>query len=310
MTHVSYYFQHTEQRKLDRVVQHPLFDKLIQYFVDHQDQEIILRELKRVFSNEQHSEKHFEQFLEDVIRFDLIRREERRYFLNFPLFQAADLQNVHKDQALKLKEHLQDLSELQRIHCYGDTLWDALFSTEGDYFYGIVSEDPLFFERHQAGNDQLTFVSVYPKGATPFNLAAYFTVMADTSGDNLPQIYQPLQRLIGDVDSVYFATQAYRMVRAVRKNRRIADKRNIFLESLLLTKDVTRTEEGYAFLTPVLTEDDTQHITQTLNLEEFLRPFQQMNDRNQRVLSKQLFYQSCLNIFLGDSLELTYFIYR
>ncbi|MBL1230716.1 DUF1803 domain-containing protein [Enterococcus sp. BWB1-3] len=304
MTKIIYYYQNKEQKKLDKLVKNPLFEKISLYLLDHQGEEIILRELKKVFINE----KQFEQFLEEMIRFGLVNREERRYSLNFPLFQQSELQIKPLELASQLKESLKSQTPAEQVRFYGDILWEILFSNEEDYFFGInETASPSFYERVEAGNGQLTFVSVHKKEAVPLNLAAYFDTMTVTSGDGLPFVYQPLQELIGDVDSEYFAAQAYRIVRAVLKKRKIADKRNIFLESLVVTNDLTRTEDGWVLQVPIITEENPPL---TVSLSVYTDKFQQIIDKNQRLLKKRLFYQTCLELYLENQDYLTYYKYN
>lgn len=297
---ITYYFKHKEQKKLGKLVNDPLFQQIVSYFHE-QEGEIILRELKKSFP-----EKNFEQFLEEMIKFRLIRREERRYYLEIPFFK----EELTQEERTAADNFVQS-EAVQRIDkhwFYGEFLWNHLFDSEEDYFFGVyeLSEDRgiPFFEKDSYGNEQLTFVSIHPIDSHPYDLASYFSVMEATSGEDLPKSYQPLQQLIGDVDSQYFSAQAYRIVRAVMKGRRIADKRNIFLETMTLTGDLVKSKEEWQLAAPVI---QAKEFPDDLS-SAYLETLQQASDVNQRVCKKMQIYQYCLSSFLSDTTAMSYLI--
>ncbi|WP_339101879.1 DUF1803 domain-containing protein [Candidatus Enterococcus clewellii] len=298
---ITYYFKHKNQKKLNRLVNDPLFDRIITYFNEHQTEKIILRALKQTFQ-----EKNFEKFLEEMVDFQLIRREERGYSLTLSFFDAA-ISDKDKQFA---EDFTQDMTnqEVDPSYLYGEVLWNRLFESENDYFFGVIdsSDDTQpFFEKHQTGNEQLQFVSIHPKDQQPLDFASYFSVMEATSGEGLPEVYQELQELIGDVDSAYFAAQTYRIVRAVLKNRRIADKRNIFLEAFVMTNGLIKTEKGWQLKAPIL---QNETITKELDISPYITHYNQVTDTNQRVFEKMQFYSCCMAIILNGKEAFSYLI--
>jgi hypothetical protein len=295
---ITYYFQQKNQKKLEKLVNDPLFHQIISYFQKHQTEEIILRELKKTFQ-----QKNFEQFLEEMIQYQLIRREDRRYYLEIPFFEAEVSGKIRK-VAKSFAQEQADQVENQ-LFLYGEYLWNSLFQAEEHYFFGVIDATESFFEKQRYGNEQLSFVSIHQKNTQPIDFASYFAAMEETSGENLPEAYQPLQELIGDVDNHYFAAQCYRIIRAVLKNRRIAEKRNIFLEALVMTKQLIKTEEGWQLETPVI---QSETADEKPLISSYLAEYDQMADENQRVFSKMTFYQCCLMSYLKEEDSLSYFI--
>lgn len=295
---ITYYFQHKNQKKLEKLVSNPLFDPLVSYFQKDQTGEIILRELKKTFQ-----EKNFEQFLEEMVQFQLIRREDRRYYLEIAFFEANVPEKEYRAAINFTQEHTKQADK--QLFLYGELLWDNLFKNEDDYFFGVIDPTESFFEKQQYGNEQLSFVSIHRKNSLPLDFASYFAIMEETSGENLPEVYQPLQELIGDVDSAYFAAQSYRIIRAVLKNRRIADKRNIFLEALVLTEQLAKTEEGWQLKAPLIKSEaiDDKQLSKS-----YLERYEQITDTNERVFRKMNFYQSCLMNYLNGKESLSYLI--
>ncbi|MGC6767743.1 DUF1803 domain-containing protein [Enterococcus sp. LJL51] len=301
MTEITYYFQHKKQAKLNKLVNNPLFNEVVAYFQKHQQEEIILRDLKKVFSD-----KSFEQFLEEMIDFRLISRQERRYFLTISFFSAEDFSKVSEEKINEVEKRINGYTEIEKVNFYGEMLWDSLFTEEQDYFFGVASSAaPVFFEKNTAGNEQLSFVSIHPKSSYPFDLPSYFTAIAALGTGGIPNSYQPLQQLIGDVDSHYFASQAFRVFRSVIKKRRIADKRNIFLEALLLTGDLSQEDNQWELSYPVLNKEN---LKPSVHYEE-LSVYQEAADAQERVFMKHVFYQQCLLRFLKTGQQLRYSIY-
>ncbi|MGL4696436.1 DUF1803 domain-containing protein [Enterococcus larvae] len=294
-----YYFQHKQQKKLEKLVKNPLFHQIVAYFNEHQKEETILRELKKAFQ-----ERNFERFLEEMIDFELIRREDRRYYLEIPFFEADAIEQVQESAQLFVQKN----TGLEPNLFYGEIVWKQLFESEEDYFFGVHYKEEmkpqLFFVKEQCGNDQLQFVSIHPKENAALDFPTYFAMMEETSGENIPEVFQPLQELIGDVDSQYFAAQSYRIIRAVLKNRRIADKRNIFLEALVLTDELARTEEGWQLKLPIIQNQQIEEMDLTNDLVYY----NQIEDSNQRVFNKFQFYQHCLSVVMGENESLSYLI--
>lgn len=298
---ITYYYQHKNQKQLTRLVNDPLFHRIITYFNEHQTEKIILRALKQTFQ-----EQNFERFLEEMVNFQFIRREERGYSLTIPFFDAT-ISDKEKQVAEDFTQNPTN-QDTDPSYLYGEALWSCLFEKENDYFFGVFdsSDDSQpFFEKQANGNEQLQFVSIHPKGTQPLNFASYFSVMEATSGEALPEVYQELQDLIGDVDSAYFAGQTYRIVRAVLKQRRIADKRNIFLEAFVMTNGVIKTEEGWQLKIPVL---QNEALAKEVDISAYIRDYDQVTDRNQRVFKKMQFYRHCMEIVLNGKESFSYLI--
>lgn len=78
---------------------------------ENQQHEIILRELKTKFP-----QKKFEHFLDQLIEEKLVLRENRRYMLNFPIFNnekdLTESQNITNELLPQLRELSQEEQKL------------------------------------------------------------------------------------------------------------------------------------------------------------------------------------------------------
>ncbi|MGV1139207.1 DUF1803 domain-containing protein [Enterococcus hirae] len=84
---MNYFYSQNHQQLLSKLVNNAVFPTLIEYLHHHQEEDIILRELKKNFDHPK-----FEAFLDQLIDENLIKRENRRYKLNFPIFEEETYQ--------------------------------------------------------------------------------------------------------------------------------------------------------------------------------------------------------------------------
>lgn len=91
---MNYFYSQNHQQLLSKLVNNAVFPTLIEYLHHHQEEDIILRELKKNFD-----QPKFEAFLDQLIDENLIKRENRRYKLNFPIFEEETYQKEIEEAA-------------------------------------------------------------------------------------------------------------------------------------------------------------------------------------------------------------------
>ena len=94
------------------------------YLYEHREQETILRELKKFSQNK------FSHFLDLLIDAGLIKREERRYHLNFPIFDPKDYLQQATSAAETIAEQLKRLSVDEQKLAMGEVIWAYCFEDE------------------------------------------------------------------------------------------------------------------------------------------------------------------------------------
>ncbi|MGM0124437.1 hypothetical protein IGI37_001815 [Enterococcus sp. AZ194] len=216
---MNYFYQGTNEKHYREVVKNPLFNELVSYMSEQTEQRLILRQLHAQFP-----EKNFEKFLDKLISLGIVVRENRQYTLGFPIYKETVAVN-------KLSQMLAEIVKNETMEnqegYLGEIVWNKLFPA-ADYFYGVVVETD-FYTKSEVGNEDLQFVSLALTDK-PITLPDYFSFIRQQKG--LPETFQGLHQLIGDVNEVYFFNQVEMVLEKVEKGRLRTSRRNIFLESL------------------------------------------------------------------------------
>lgn len=205
------------------------FEKLTDFLQEQPT--VTLRQLKTVFP-----EKNFERFLDQMIQLGFVRREDRRYSLDFPIYE----EKIPLVEILGLQEERLETADLVRI-CY--EVIEAL--KQRTYFFALTDKQrlPMYFE---AGN-QIRFYSVlYQRNSCA--LPVYFTNNREGRTEKNPL---ELQQLIGDVNEEYFFDQVEVILERSNKQRKIRE--SIFLKALLETQILQ--EETNQVRVPVISSE-------------------------------------------------------
>ncbi|ALS38063.1 hypothetical protein ABID30_000249 [Enterococcus rotai] len=308
MENITYYYAQTNQSEpLDKIVSDPLFKEVVAYFTERQDQEIILRQIKADIP----TNSNLELYLDKLIKYNLIERKNRRYSLSFPIY-ANESRQILPESLIELLEGMKQESKRTNYFLFGEWLWSLLFDEEqGDYFFGVKDSSnglPLF-QRREEGNDALRFVSIFTAQQVPFDLANYFNLLSKRQA--LPQIFEPLQNLVGDVDLNYFIQQIQKVIRTVNRNKTRERKVNIFQEALLVTGDLMRDEENQLYFAVPLLEDQVLSGEMKVRLDQMKAELSSLwaniTDENQRVFLKHQIYSTLFENGLPKQHYIHYF---
>ncbi|MGX7243364.1 DUF1803 domain-containing protein [Enterococcus quebecensis] len=310
MENIVYYFgSNTDEANLNKIVSDPLFMKIVSYLIERQGQEVILRQIKSDIP----TNSNLELYLDKLIKHKLLERENRRYTLSFPIYFKDETQLQVSDSIKKALQMIINEGIHASYFLFGEWLWSLLFEEEnGDYFFGLEfsSESfPVFFSRIEEGDANNNIVSIFADNIIPFDLANYFFLLSKRS--ELPKQFEPLQHLIGDVDINYFIPQIQKVIRSAKRNKSDKSKMNIFQETLLLTGDLKRSNDGQIyFSTPILKDYMPSAVVQesldTLESELSLL-WESIEDQNLRVLFKKQLYSLLFSDYFPNTNSFHYF---
>lgn len=308
MGNATYYFaSNKNEEELSNIVSDPLFNKIVDYLSNRKGQEVILRQIKTdILTND-----NLELYLDKLIKYDLLERKNRRYSLTFPVYSNEKSLPTPDSITHLLKEIVQIGSTVTNHYVFGEWLWSLLFKEEQDnYFFGVKNSIESFpiFSRREVGNDSLRFVSVYPNGTIPLDLANYFDFLSKRQ--ELPEQFETLQKIIGDVDIHYFIPQIQKIIRSVRRNRSREGKTTIFQEALLVTGDLKKNEDHSLILAvPILEDVPSNQIQLTLDeiKAELIPMWEMIHDKNQRIFFKHQLYSILFDYCLPEEDHLSYF---
>ena len=92
----------------------------------------------------------------------LIKREERRYHLNFPVFDPNDYLQQVTSAAETIADQLKRLSVAEQKLAMGEVIWAYCFEDERKeaYFYGVRNSRETELLRTTAGNQKYRFITL------------------------------------------------------------------------------------------------------------------------------------------------------
>lgn len=212
-----YYFGN--DRQIKKLINDPLFKKISSYL--YQNPNIILRQLKAVFS-----EENVEKTLEAAVKLQLISREERRYRLRFAVYDSAGLENMR--QSPEFNQEQEKLFSLDKHNQQSIAYLMMKGISQLDDVFAIV-DGPMLAKLGEVGNQRLEFVTLYLEEEIPLDLAAYFNEEARSQIG----VLQPLTATIGDVDPVYFFDQIEVILERAAAGKKIRD--SIFYQALRIS---------------------------------------------------------------------------
>ena len=114
---MNYYYSKNKENFYQKLTGDPLFSLLTDYLYEHREKETILRELKKEFP-----QNKFSHFLDLLIDAGLIKREERRYHLNFPVFDPNDYLQQVTSAAETIADQLKRLSVAEQKLAMGEVI--------------------------------------------------------------------------------------------------------------------------------------------------------------------------------------------
>ena len=190
-----------------RLTRQPFFKDLINY-LDQQD-DVILRQIKAQFTDQP-----VDKLMEEYIKAGLILRENKRYTLNLPFLESADL--VDLDQEVFVREDSELFQELKA----------KVFQTE---LRNMTNEAILIEETDFARNAQ--------------TLSNYFYKVAQQYP--LTEEQEKLYAILGDVNPEYALKYMTSFLLKFLKKEVVQQKRrDIFVDSLVLLGYIIQNEDG------------------------------------------------------------------
>jgi hypothetical protein len=295
LANITYYFGAKNSKQLKKITANPLFQQVVDYLT--QQPNVILRQLKARFENE----AHFDIFLDQLIKYDLLERKNRRYTLNFPIFSSCDF--VLPEKVIVEIQQMKQANPEFNCFLLGQWLWARLFEEES-YFFGVDSRKTSlhFYTRTEIGNETLSFVSITSDDREEVTVANYFSVLRE--GGELPSTFQTLEKLIGDVDVDYFMLQTRRILRSLKRKN---GKRNIFQEALVETGTLQKDEEERYKLTLPMVNKEFPVDVQAPQLQKTVSELNKMTV-NQRVFLKKQLYSLLFHTCFPEKQSISYMI--
>ena len=190
-----------------RLTRQPFFRDLVDYLDQHDD--VILREIKAQFP-----EIPVDKFLEEYIKAGLILRENKRYTLNLPFLESADL--VDLDQEVFVREDSEFYQELK----------NKVFQTElRNTTNAAILVEETDFERNAQ------------------TLSNYFYKVAQQYP--LTEEQEKLYAILGDVNPEYaLKYMTTFLLKFLKKDQLMQKRRDIFVDSLVLLGYIVQNEDG------------------------------------------------------------------
>lgn len=255
-------------QKIASLIHSSFFMELVKYLNTHQD--VTLRQLKADVTNV----AHFDKYLSTLIAYGLIKRQSRRYTLNFPIYTE-----IVQDNAFNEVYDQSVIIELAR----------NLKSLEDDRFYAV--EIAVFAHFDVLSNGYMRIETIY-NDPTGQHLAGYLQACQQQLNLNK---YTEIYNLLGDVDVQYLLDQYEALFdKILHKRRRIRD--SIFVQSAIHFGFVQRNEQ--LVFTPNLLLDAHVNID-----PELLKKFIQKSSCEQRMLLTQILNNSDINLIQNISIK-------
>lgn len=191
-----------------RLTRQSFFKELIQYLDQHEG--VILRAIKREFAGV----ANIDRSIEEYIKADYIRRENKRYYLTLPFVES--LEDLRLDQEVFISDDSPLYQELLELR----------FETQ----LSNQTNAAVLLEETDFQRDKLT-------------LANYFYKMQHQYP--LSEAQKPLYAVLGDVNPEYaLKYMTTFLLKYVRKDELMQKRRDIFVDSLLILGYIRQNEAG------------------------------------------------------------------
>ena len=190
-----------------RLTRQPFFKDLVNYLDQHDD--VILRQIKSQFPDQP-----VDKLMEEYIKAGFILRENKRYTLNLPFLESADL--VELDQEVFVREDSEFYQELK----------NKVFQTE---LRNTTNEAILVEETDFARNAQ--------------TLSNYFYKLKHQYP--LTEDQEKLYAILGDVNPEYaLKYMTSFLLKFLKKDQLMQKRRDIFVDSLEVLGYIHKNDEG------------------------------------------------------------------
>ena len=195
-----------------RLTRQPFFKDLVDYLDQHD--EVILREIKAHFP-----EVAVDKYLEEYIKAGLILRENKRYTLNLPFLESADL--VDLDQEVFVREDSEFYQELK----------NKVFQTE----LRNTTNAAILEEHTDFAREKMILSNYFYKIKFQYPLT---------------EEQQRLYEILGDVNPEYaLKYMTTFLLKFLKKDQLMQKRRDIFVDSLVLLGYIVQNEDGKYELT-------------------------------------------------------------
>ena len=189
-----------------RLTRQPFFINLVDYLDQHDD--VILREIKAQFPD-----VAVDKLMEEYIKAGLIRRENKRYFLNLPFLESID--NLSLDQEIFVRE---DSPVYQ-------ALLEKTFETE----LRNQTNAAILVESTDFAREKMTQSNYFYKVKNQYPLTKQ----------------QELYAVLGDVNPEYaLKYMTTFLLKFLKKDQLMQKRRDIFVDSLVVLGYIVQNEEG------------------------------------------------------------------
>lgn len=287
---MEFYYPKAQVEKYQPIVENSLFLPLVDYMLENSQKQVILRELKK-----QIPEKGLEKLIDKMIETGLMKREERRYLLNFPVYKSVS-KKIVQESAEKVADKLRQLAPDKQLLFLGEKLWTYCFESSDDYFYA-TSLERYFYEKREAGNDTLRFITISQREKWSKTLPNYFVLQKKQR--EIPQGLMEVATLLGDVNESYYFDQVEMLIERAQVGKLKSKRPNIFLDSLLKMQILTKEEEQFRLQVPLIEQSEGVEVTLP-NIET------QENDETKGIFLRHFFYEAILDLL--DLEEFSYIL--
>ena len=299
-----YYHQSKYDQQFHSLVNDNLFQEIVDFFIKHGDEQVILRQLKAAIK----TEKNLDLFLDKMIQLNVLSRYDRHYRLSFPIYDLKDYLVTLPNTVHKCIEEIKKEEFHYLIAFLGERLWTEC-ETKENYFFGIIDNknSTSFYTKRVIGDKELNMVTLQTQTENNLSIPTYFYAL---SLPKVPENYHPLQKILGDVNQEYFFGQVKKIIKKTQKNKNSSKRRDIFEESLLLTKDLTIKNQKISLVTPLINksmiEENNQHSNQLI--QSIATLCETYDDINTIALVKKIIFSKILNECFNGRNSITYLL--
>ena len=257
-------------KKLQVLVQNPVFQELL-VFMETSAEAPTLRKIKEKIAHPK-----IEKILDDLIKEQIILRENKRYYLNLAVVSQSfnqEVDQVASDFVLGLANY----SNNQKLIMI-ESLYQAI-----DFERPIIlTEDAPVVYVETVATDLLKVIS-FTNQTWAYNLPNYFKTQ---KLQVTKSAFSALDQLLGDVDPVYFLDQVLVIVEKIMHGERI--RKSIFLTALEEFGYVVF-DEKWLLTVPVIEEADINTINLSIPGYEILSPLHKRQVLTKVITDLELF---------------------
>lgn len=190
-----------------RLTRQPFFIDLVDYLDQHDD--VILREIKAQFPD-----VAVDKLMEEYIKAGLIRRENKRYFLNLPFLESTD--NLALDQEIFVRED--------------SPVYHALLKQSFETELRNQTNAAILVEKTDFAREKITLSNYFYKVKHQYLLT---------------EKQLELYAILGDVNPEYaLKYMTTFLLKFLKKDQLMQKRRDIFVDSLVVLGYIVQNEDG------------------------------------------------------------------